>query len=207
MPRMALRPPAPEPVPGAATALDDLVPRYAHRTVHARPVDAPLADVARALHETPVTEARLARVLLAIRTLGRSLRQPPAPLADVGGGETGFVPLVRGEREVVLGYVGRPWPGAEQPPAVEPSAFAALVPDDTVKVGLSLRCAPASYGTLLVTETRIAVGPHAEEPFGRYWAVVRLGSGLVRRSLLAAVARRARRTAARGAPDGSPAGR
>jgi hypothetical protein len=46
--------------------------------------------------------------------------------------------------------------------------------------------------TLLETETRVlATGPRAKRAFAAYWLVVRPGSGLIRRELLRAVARRA----------------
>ena len=59
------------------------------------------------------------------------------------------------------------------------------------KVAVSVRCGAAAYGTLLVTETRIVVGPLAERPFGLYWQLVKPASNMVRRSLLRAIARRA----------------
>ena len=62
---------------------------------------------------------------------------------------------------------------------------------DCVKVAVSVRCGAAAYGTLLVTETRIVVGPLAERPFGLYWQLVKPASNMVRRSLLRAIARRA----------------
>ena len=92
----------------------------------------------------------------------------------------------------MLGFVGRPWPGGEPveaPPTRE--AFIAYQPEDTVKVAMSLRVAPAGYGTLLLTEIRIAVGPEARRRFDLYWRAIRPGSGLVRSSLLRAIARRA----------------
>jgi hypothetical protein len=62
---------------------------------------------------------------------------------------------------------------------------------DAVKVAVSIRCAEASYGTLLITETRIIVGPLAASRFNPYWRLVRPASNLVRASLLRAIARHA----------------
>jgi hypothetical protein len=110
----------------------------------------------------------------------------------VGDTEAAFVHLAESPHEVVLGVVGRPWPGRD--PVEAPTtreAFVAYQPDDTVKVAMSLRVAPAEYGTLLLTETRIVVGPAARRTFDLYWRAIRVGSGLVRGSLLRAIARRA----------------
>ena len=62
---------------------------------------------------------------------------------------------------------------------------------DAVKVAVSIRCAGASYGTLLITETRIVVGPLAAGRFNPYWRLVKPASNLVRSSLLRAIARHA----------------
>jgi hypothetical protein len=183
--------------------LDTVMPRWEHRTMHGRATTAPLEASARALREVTPGEARVARTLLGVRTLGRrrgaALRQPWAVAGDA---DLTFVPLGESPHEVVLGTVGRPWPGGApvEPPA-DLEAFMAHEPQDTVKVAMSLRAIGAEYGTLLVAETRVAVGPGSSRPFGLYWRLVRTGSGLVRGSLLRAVARRAEAIAAQS--DGS----
>ena len=60
---------------------------------------------------------------------------------------------------------------------------------------MSVRCDAAAYGTLLVTETRILVGPLARQPFSATGGSIRPGSDLVRGSLLRAIARRAQHAA------------
>jgi hypothetical protein len=180
----------PSAAPVSPTLLDTLLPRFDHRTIHGRPVDAPLDAVARAIRETPLDDARLARALLAVRTLGRSLRRRPAPISQQGDGEAGFIRLAEGVNEVVLGFAGRPWPRGGPPLALDAQGWRDLDPRDCVKVAFSVRCASAIYGTLLITETRIVCGPQARKPFDRYWLVVRPGSDLVRRSMLRAIARR-----------------
>jgi hypothetical protein len=182
---------APPTAPVSPTLLDTLLPRFDHRTIQGRPVNAPLDVVARAIRETPLDDARLARALLAVRTLGRSLRRPPAPIAELGDGEAGFVPLGSAAHEIVLGFAGRPWPRGGPALRLDADGWRELVPSDVVKVAFSVRCTTAVYGTLLITETRIACGPRARTPFGRYWLLVRPGSDLVRGSLLRAIARRA----------------
>lgn len=57
---------------------------------------------------------------------------------------------------------------------------------------LEKRVTARGAGTLVCTETRIAAtSDDARRIFGRYWRIVRPGSGLVRHSLLRAVERRA----------------
>jgi len=177
--------------PVAPTLLDTLMPRFDHRTIQGRPVNAPLDAVAAAIRETPLDDALLARGLLAVRTLGRSLRRPAAPIADLGDGETGFVRVGESASEVVLGFAGRPWPRGGSSLQLDAQGWRDLDPRDCVKVAFSLRCTTAVYGTLLITETRIVCGPQARKPFDRYWLVIRPGSDLVRGSLLRAIAKRA----------------
>src|SRR5262249_17752960 len=177
--------------PVSPTLLDTLLPRFDHRTIHGRPVDAPLDVVARAIRETPLDDARLARALLAVRTFGRSWRRRSAPIAELGDGEAGFIPRGDTANEVVLGFAGRPWPRGGPALPLDAQGWRDLVPTDVVKVGFSVRCTTAVYGTLLITETRIVCGPRARTTFDRYWLVIRPGSDLVRGSLLRAIARQA----------------
>jgi hypothetical protein len=53
---------------------------------------------------------------------------------------------------------------------------------------------PERGGSRVVTETRVAgTSPDATRALLRYWRVIRLGSGAIRRSWLAAIRRRALR--------------
>jgi hypothetical protein len=127
--------------------------------------------------------------------MGRSLRRPTAPIADLGDGEAGFVRVAESASEVVLGFAGRPWPRGGRSLKLDAQGWRDLVPSDVGKVAFSLRCTNAVYGTLLITETRIVCGAKARTPFDRYWLLIRPGSDLVRGSLLRAIARRAERGA------------
>lgn len=183
-------------LPARATVLDDVLPASRYRTTHARPVDADVDATAAAMRTTPLSDAGLARALLLARSLGGSRGYEGLTvggLAEHAAAE-GVVALGGGPHELAFGWVGQPWPGSPgiaEPLPTTAAAFAAFEAPDAVRVALSIRCGAASYGTLLVTETRIEPGPGAARPFARYWTVVRLGSGLVRRSLLKAIADRA----------------
>ena len=177
--------------PDVETLLDGIVPTWTHRTVHGRVVHASADRVAEAIRETSLDEAGIASLLVAVRTRGAS-RGHRLPFVQTGDFESGFVHLGEAPHEVCLGFIGRPWPGgAPERSVADAAAFAAAEALDAVKVAVSIRCADTSYGTLLVTESRIIVGPLAERPFGAYWRLVKPASALVRRSLLRAIARHA----------------
>ena len=173
------------------TLLDAIVPSWAHRTVHGRDVHASPERVAQAIRETSLAEARVASLLVGVRTKGES-RGSHLPFVQTGDFEPGFVCLGESGSELCIGFIGRPWPGGEpERPVADAAAFVAAEVLDSVKVAVSIRCAEASYGTLLITETRIVVGPLAERRFNPYWRLVRPASNLVRTSLLRAIARHA----------------
>lgn len=182
----------PGPLSLEPTLLDEILPRWDHRTMHGHATSANIDAAARAMREAELGEAKMARTLMALRTLGRGRAKLRRPWVEVGDTDAAFVQLAESPREIVLGFVGRPWPGGD--PVDAPTtreAFIAYEPDDTVKVAMSLRVAPTEYGTLLLTETRIVVGPAARGRFAVYWRAISAGSGLVRSSLLRAIARRA----------------
>ncbi len=173
------------------TLLDVIVPVWTDRTVQGLDVAASPERVAEAIRETSLDDAKIASLLVGVRTLGASLRQH-RPFVETGDFEPGFVRLGETEREVCIGFMGRPWPGgAVSSELLNADTFGTAEVLDQVKVAISIRCAAAAYGTLLVTETRIVVGPLATRHFGLYWKIVKPASGLVRGSLLRAIARRA----------------
>ena len=163
------------------TLLDAIVPTWTHRTVQGRDVHASPERVAQAIRETSLDEARVASLLVAVRTKGESR-----------GIDRRFVRLGEDADEVCIGFIGRPWPGGAPERAVgDAASFIAAEALDAVKVAVSIRCAAESYGTLLLTETRIVVGPLAASRFNPYWRLVKPASNMVRSSLLRAIARHA----------------
>ena len=88
----------------------------------------------------------------------------------------------------------QPWKlnGGEDPPELDAAALQAFSDPGWVKVGFDLVLVPDRAGTRLTTETRVtATDPRTRARFRLYWTVIRLGSGLIRRDMLRAVARRA----------------
>jgi hypothetical protein len=81
-------------------------------------------------------------------------------------------------------------------PLTSPAQFAAFTRAGYVRMAMSFELAPAGAGTRLRTETRIQPTDAASaRAFARYWLAIRLPSGLSRRDLLRAIARRAERDA------------
>ena len=175
---------------------------------HHRTVQAPAQAVWAAATSVTPAEIRLLTPLMTVRSLpqvltGRrrkSLTADGASFLEVFERE-GFIELyhdpgVTGGRAVTIyGAAGRFWsPTHNSPvPLDDAQAFAQHEGAGTVKVAFSLEVVGSGTSTLVTTETRI-VGTDraARRAFGRYWLIIRGPSGLIRRSWLAAIDRRAR---------------
>ncbi|MFI7125640.1 hypothetical protein ACIBQ1_08085 [Nonomuraea sp. NPDC050153] len=110
-----------------------------------------------------------------------------------------FTPLAEDPgHELVMGLIGQWWRlgHAESSGAISGAAdFHAFDRPGYAKGTLSFRLDDAGKGRVrLVTETRVvATSEDARRAFLRYWVVIRLGSGLIRRIMLAAIRARATR--------------
>lgn len=207
-PQPPLDPPLDPPPDPGRSGLDAFIatPDFSER--HHRTVQAP-ADVvwAAALAVTPA-EIRLLTPFMTLRSLPqlltgrrrRSLTVADASFLDVFEQE-GFVELHRdagvtdGRALAIYGAAGRFWsPTRNSPtPLDDAQAFVEHEAAGTVKAAFSLEVVESGTSTLVTTETRI-VGTDraARRAFGRYWLIIRGPSGLIRRSWLAAIDRRAR---------------
>lgn len=195
-------------VAAARHPLDDHLPDPHFVERHRRTVDAPVEAVwAAALAVTPA-EIRLLAPFMALRSLPRvlagdrprSLRQDRTPFLEAFEGE-GFVELQReenlpeGRAVVVYGAAGRFWSVRDNAPAAlaDAEAFAQHRAPGTARTAFSLRVEEVGGSALLTTETRVSgTDADARRTFGRYWRIIRGPSGLIRRSWLAAIDRRAR---------------
>jgi hypothetical protein len=180
--------------PSPDRLLDEALPRWDVSERHARVVPAPPDAVWQALHEVRMHELRLTRGLMWVRTLGRhASRADRTVLESLPPGELAS----RAPAELLLGLVAPTslridirTVDALRP--VDLDDFARPLPDGWVRIGMDFRLSPAGTSTRLETETRVlASGPRAKRAFVAYWLVIRAGSGLIRRELLHAVARRA----------------
>lgn len=172
--------------------LDDVMPEYDVHEVHSLWVQAEPAAAYEAVKAVSAREVRLFGPLMRLRTLGRSGRVFAADAPLLGEMEkVGFMRL--GERpgeEVVLGAVGRFWsPFGNKPRPVED--FASFDEPGYAKAALNFRVERERGGSRITTETRIAgTDAEATRKFRRYWLLIRLGSGAIRRSWLQAIRRR-----------------
>jgi hypothetical protein len=178
--------------------LDQLLPVPHFRERHGRRIAAPPAAVWAALHELRLRDVALSRLLMGIRLLPVRLTGRNEAVRMVSGRflEEGPVPVLAADpqRALVAGGVMQPWKltGGEDPPELDAAALHAFAEPGWVKVGFDLVLEPDGAGTRLWTETRVtATDPRTRTRFGYYWLAIRLGSGLIRRDMLRAVARRA----------------
>lgn len=171
--------------------LNELLPRWHFRERHVRAVAAPPERVWDAIHEVTLGEMPLARLLFRLRGMSQAADRPLLEQMLAGGyAWLGEVP----GRELAAGVVARMWrPGGDVQPISGGPEFAAFERPGFAKAAMDFRLlAGEDGGTRLETETRIlATDAAARRAFGRYWLVVRPGSGLIRRVWLRAVARRA----------------
>ncbi len=185
---------------GQPTLLDELMPEADHREVHDIWLEATPRATFRALAEVTGREIRLLGPLMALRQLpaflaGRSSSgSSGVPVFD-SLEHSGFVRLAEDpDREIVFGVAGRFWKLAGNAPisAVhDRESFRSFTEPGYAKAAMSFLVRAEGGGSRLITETRIATTDAAAgRSFRRYWRLVRLGSGLIRRSWLAAVRRR-----------------
>jgi hypothetical protein len=178
--------------------LDDLLPAPHFRERHERRIAAPPAAVWEALQDLRLGDLALSRALMGIRLLPARLAGRKQPSRMVSGRllEEGPVPVLSAEPDhaVLAGGVLQPWriTGGDEPPRLDATALQAFAEPGWVKVGFDLVIERNGAGTRLTTETRVtATDPRTRTRFGLYWLVIRAGSGLIRRDMLRAVARRA----------------
>lgn len=193
----------------ADLTLEEALPGAPFRELHRRVVDAPIEVVWPACLEVTAREVRTLGPLLALRGLPAVLRgkRPPAasapePLLDVFTGE-GFVLLRRdghpvdGRAVVLFGAAGRFWSITGNAPMRfdGPEDFLAFDGPDHAKTVARLEAIDLGDGTTRIeTETVVAGTDRAStRRFAPYWALIRLPSGLIRRSWLAAIDRRVAR--------------
>jgi hypothetical protein len=170
------------------TTLERLLPEYDQREVHSRWINADPTVVWAALHEASAADLPLARILMWLRSAGRTRLN--GPLLEL---RPALQPLdMIEEREIVVGVITQAWQPYPHPKKISggQEAFAAFNEPGWVKVGIDFRLIPEQGGTRLRTETRCqATDGRSRAAFGVYWLLIRAGSGLIRRETLAAVGR------------------
>ena len=99
----------------------------------------------------------------------------------------------RAPAELVIGVLGRFWTLRGQlADRVTADTFHTPPPEGQALAGWNFTVEARSDGmSMLRTETRVWCAPDARRKFRLYWLLIRPGSGLIRRSMLRAIRRRA----------------
>lgn len=186
-----------------------MLPGARHAEYHQRVVDAPIEEVWPHCLTVTAKEVRLLGPLMALRSLpaviagGRkAVGSEAVPLLDTFV-DSGFLMLWRdeaptgGTASVAFGGAGRFWSMRNNLPVAfaDPGEFIAFTESGHAKTVARLDAVDLGDGTTrLETETLIAgTDPAGAKRFAPYWALIRLPSGAIRRSWLAAIDRRAAR--------------
>ncbi len=194
---------------------EESLPRPRFREIHQRVVPQAIETVWPQCLAVTAKDVRAVGPLFVLRGLPARLigkRTPavsaPQPLLDVFLSE-GFVLLRRddmprnGRAIVIFGAAGRFWSLTGNAPIrfTSPAQFLGFATPGYAKTAARLEAIDLGDGTTRVeTETRVVgTDTTSTRKFAPYWWLIRLFSGLIRRSWLAAIARRAaaheRRTA------------
>jgi hypothetical protein len=188
---------------GAMTLLDDWMPAFDVSARHSLDVRASPARVYAIARTVPLGTPLLVRVLMGLRAIptlaARALSrgQRPALQAGRANGPGGLPFTLLAEEpgaEFVLGLAGRFWTPAGGIVESDADTFRSPPRPGLAHATWNFRIAPRPNGCCVMTETRVLCADEATRAsFLRYWRVVRPGSGLIRRSILREIRRRAER--------------
>jgi len=130
---------------------------------------------------------------IALRRRRPAKKQPAGEQRSVGAANFTLIAETPGE-EFVLGIMGRFWTPTGGVVRATADRFWLPPPAGLAQAVWNFRVTPGVSGTELSTETRVrCADPATRQQFLRYWRVIRLGSDLIRGSML----RRIRNTAER----------
>lgn len=184
--------------------LDEFFPAFDARERHVVRISAQPEAVYAALRTADLSRSIVTKTLLTIRAL-------PAWLAAAAAGRprparrSGAVTLAAFERlgfvvlaerppvEMLIALQGRFWTLDGALESLDEATARQPVPPGRARAGWNFALTPEPRGTtVLSTETRILCADAAtRRRFLRYWRVIRPGSGLIRRAMLASVKRAA----------------
>lgn len=169
--------------------LTRVMPVYHFSERHSRFIAAGPDAVWRALAGLTLSSLRITRPLVAIRGLGR--KETPAKPLFTDGPVTMLE--ISAPSYAVGGAIGRPWQvRPTRIPVTSLAEFVDFAEPGWVKYLTDFEVRPVEGGSRLSTETRgYSTDAGSRRRFALYWALIRPWSGLVRRDILAAVARSA----------------
>lgn len=189
------------------TLLEDWLPVHQFAERHSVWVAAPPPAVFDAVATTDLASSWVVRFLMGIRAVPAALANPraawqrmhvrpgPVTLRRVMGYDFALLAEEPG-RELVLGLEGRFWTPTGGLVPIDAQHFRGPLGAGLVRAAWNFAVEPEARdgrpGTRLVTETRVRCADSAaHRSFARYWRIIRPFSGLVRRSMLAAIRREA----------------
>jgi hypothetical protein len=189
--------------------IDEYLPEYDAREIHRTRVHAPASRVYGAFRTTDLADSMLVRICLALRALPGALVSPGRGLRHIGIrlgtpmtlGEFeahGFRVLAENPpHELLVGLMGSFWKPDGGLLPVDAATFKGAQPLGTARAAWNLNVVEQKDGTCeLATETRVKCADAKSRRYFRlYWAVVRPGSGLIRRCMLRSIRKNAERSA------------
>lgn len=186
------------------TLLDEFFPEYDVHERHARRIGASPAAVFAAIRSTNLAESAMVRLLFALRglpayidgLLRRGTASRPRPRV-LGLGEferAGFSVLAeRPDDELLIGLQGRFWRPRGDLESLDAVVARQPIPAGRARAGWTFQVRPLASGqSELVTETRVrCADAWTRRRFRVYWSIIRPGSGVIRRAMLASIQREA----------------
>lgn len=177
--------------------LDRFVPEYQFRERHSIEIAASVERVDEAIRKVTAGEIFLFRTLTWIRRFGKpaaeGILNPPGdvPILDVAARTTFLLLSDRSNQEIVVGTLVIAPKGSARPGS--PAEFEAIREPGFAVAAMNFSMEDGQPGScVLTTETRVfATDAASRRRFARYWAVIRPGSGFIRRMWLRAIKRRA----------------
>ena len=185
--------------------IDELLPKFDVSERHRVEVRAAPATTYAALREADLAESSLARALLVLRAMPGTLSKGMAGIRELRKSgrssvtlgsfqDKGFRILAENPpHEIVIGLEGKFWvpTGALVTPAAEAFKTTAI-PKGTARAVWNFSVTGVGTGSELATETRVlCADPATRRRFLPYWALIRIGSGFIRVSMLAAIKKKA----------------
>ncbi len=170
------------------TPLEQTMPVYHFHERHSRWIDASPAQVWQALTTLTLDQLTLTRPLVAIRHLGARTATPAKPLLTHGPVQ---MLEIASPTYAVGGAIARPWQHRpERRDIASLAEFTSFDQPGWTKYLSDFHLEPSNDGVRLTTETRgYSTDDWARRRFALYWALIRPASGLIRRDMLATVAR------------------
>jgi molybdenum cofactor cytidylyltransferase len=161
------------------------MPAYDVRASYAVDVQANEAAVYRAVLETNLADSIIARVLMAIRSLGHPSAVSSFRFGELPERGSFFVLADDPPREIVAGVIGRFWAMRGNVCEGDRHSFRDPLAPGTAKAAWNFRVDRTPVGCRLTTETRVlCADDESRRSFRRYWTVVGPFSGVIRREAL-----------------------